>query len=326
MKVMESEMICQGQVTKKFELGVGEFLGSIPGVATSSGTAALTLALNSLDLPDEAEVILPTYVCRGVLEAVLTSNATPVLCDVSSNGVMTPTTVEALINPKTALIIAVHIFGHPVDVPGLMEFGVPILEDACQSIGLEIGGRMAGTIADIAILSFHATKCLSTGEGGMIICKDPVLLSKIRQLRDGTNSVGKHYSVPLSDLQSSLGLSQLARYKKFLQRRQELALMYTDAFETFEDLQLPDQENSFLFRYTVQSSLTFDEVQRHMNDQGIQVRNGVDALLHRMVGLPDSTYPVSCDLLEHTISLPFYPALSDSDATRVIKGFTGLLI
>lgn len=319
--VLASGMIAKGHITREFERKISDYLGVNYAVAQSSGTAALVLALRTLEIGQDDEIILPTYVCRSVLEAVLSVGATPVLCDVDKTGVITAGTVAPHITSDTKAIIAVHIFGHPCDLQVLRHQGIPIIDDACQAFGLAVDGPMAGAMGDIGILSFHATKCLTTGEGGMLVTHNKTWAERARKLADGSAAPSLRNVAPLSDLQAALGLSQLGRYSDFLERRIELRHQYTEAAQRYGiAIGFPEQSN-MLFRFTFRSEQPFETLQKGFCEHGISVRRGVDELLHRTLELNDTAFPMAVHLYQQTVSVPFYSSLSIDESAAVSNAF-----
>lgn len=319
-EVICSGMIAQGQRVQLFEDACARYLGISAGVAVGSGTAALILALLALDLRQGTEVILPTYVCRSVAEAVLSAGYVPVLCDVGDRWNMTSKTVAKALTRQTTAIILVHPFGIPVDVEEFGGFGLPIVEDTCQAFGAKIGDRMAGTMGTVGIFSFHATKCLTTGEGGLAVSNDPVLLGRMQMLRDGEDRLARRLVAPMTDLQAALGLSQLSRYDLFLERRRVLAERYFEALENCH-IELPHEERkrSIFFRFPVRGACDFGEIRQKFAERGIQVRQGVDVLLHHLMDRGIGSFPNSERLFAEAVSLPIYPALMDEEQGRVIR-------
>ena len=190
-EVLSSGMIAQGDQVRKFEEEVSEYVGALGGVAVGSGTAALMLALLGIGVGRGSEVILPSYVCTNVLDAVRCVGASPVLCDVCELWNMTPETVAPKLTKKTAAIIAVHIYGIPTSVLELVSLGPPVVENCSQAFGIRQDGAIAGTNGVVGVFSFNATKCLTSGEGGMVVTTDPELLGKMYSIRDGlTSSAG----------------------------------------------------------------------------------------------------------------------------------------
>jgi UDP-4-amino-4-deoxy-L-arabinose-oxoglutarate aminotransferase len=319
-EVLQGRMIARGARVQTFEQAVANHLGASSGIACTSGTVAIGLALKSLGIGTGDEVVLPTYVCWNVLAAVTASGATPCLCDVDDSGVLTVQMVRDVLSPRTRAIVAVHIFGHPCDIPSLASLGLPVIEDACQAFGLELAGRSAGSLGTFGILSFHATKCLTTGEGGMLVSNDLDLLARARALAESTgrnNAVG---DTVMTDLQAALGLAQLERYHAFLERRRQIFLAYHEAAGLLATAR-PGYcgEPPFLFRYTLRVQQGFEVAQRALLAHSVQARRGVDELLHRRVGLDDRNFPGAAELFAHVVSLPFYPSLTGQEQAQVLR-------
>src|SRR5882672_11343027 len=164
--LMRSGMLAQGTKTAEFERAVSEWVGvKDSGVAVGSGAASIVLALDALGIGSGDEVVLPTYVCPKVPEAVLTTGATPVLCDMSDYWTLKPDNVEPYVSPRTKALIVPHLYGIFSDTRSFHRFGIPVIEDCAQAIGH--AGKRPPSSGDIAIFSFHPTKLLTTGEGGM---------------------------------------------------------------------------------------------------------------------------------------------------------------
>jgi UDP-4-amino-4-deoxy-L-arabinose-oxoglutarate aminotransferase len=323
-KTLHSGMIAYGAKVSEFEFEVGKFLGIGAGVATKSGTSALALALLTLGIDLEDEVILPTYVCKEVLDSVRSIGAVPIICDTNEFGVLTPDTIRPYIGKNTKAIIAVHIFGYPCDIESLQVFGVPIIEDACQSFGLMVRGKMAGTLGEIGVLSFHATKCLTTGEGGMLVSSDEQLLRRARSISDKQTSMKQLFHAPLTDMQAALGLSQLSRYPEFLIKRRTIAARYDQVIGLNFSTVLQPKVNAQLFRYTFRSSIPYMSLRKYFGASGIEIRRGVDALLHRFEGLPEIRFVQATQLFQENISIPFYPALTDDEVARICSSLEGM--
>ncbi|MCG2576263.1 DegT/DnrJ/EryC1/StrS aminotransferase family protein [Dechloromonas sp. XY25] len=321
LDTLAGNMIAQGEKAKAFENAVKEYVRVEHAIAVASGSSAIVLALAALSLGARDEVVLPTYVCRSVLDAVISVGAKPVICDVDLMGVLNQKVVSNAITRRTKAIIAVHIFGRPCDIVSLRSFGVPVIEDACQAFGLDLGGRGAGTLGDIGVYSFHATKCLTTGEGGMLVCRDPELATRARALAMGAAGQGQRLFMPLSDLQAALGLSQLTRYPEFLNRRNLIRTQYLCAAQEF-GLQAEEiNASGGMFRFTVFVDQPFGELQNQYSSFGISIRKGVDELLHRIVGLSDDDFPCATELFRKTVSLPFYPSLTDQEVGAIRRSF-----
>ena len=317
-RTLSSGMIADGELRHSFEQAVGARLGLPSGLATSSGTSALTAALLAAGVAAGDEVIMPTYVCDAVAVAIHAARATPVLCDVEIDRCISRSTLEPHLTPRTRAIVVVHPFGAVADVLSIKALGVPVIEDCCQAFGAVRDGLIAGVSGDACVLSFHATKLLTTGEGGMALGRTPAIAKRLGELRRGATGEAGFQAPPLSDLQSALGLSQLARYDRFLARRSAIATSYFVALRDV-DVELPADvaDRSIFFRFPLRTNRPFDEVRSAFAAKGIQVRRGVDRLVH---GAADSgKFPTAERLFAETVSLPIYPSLSDADAASVAE-------
>ncbi len=318
--VLQSGMIAEGKLVEKFEGAVSEYLGLEGGIATSSGTSALFLLLKGLDIGEGDEVIIPTYVCRSVWDAVVATGAQPIFCDVGHDWCMTLASVRPHITPQTKAIIVVHIFGIVAAVEPVCALGIPVIEDCCQALGATRDGKLAGTIADFCIASFHATKLLTTGEGGMVLTKDKNLLPKLRELKQGnSNRLSPRFRYPLTDLQAALGLSQLAQYAISLDLRRAISDYYFAKLEGLP-VQLPHcvRDHSIFFRFPIRTKKKFEVLRASFDAKGIQVRKGVDSLLHRACGINSERFPAAEQCYAETLSIPIYPAMTEEIQRKVI--------
>jgi len=312
LKVIQSNMIARGDRVIEFENRVANYLGLKGGVATSSGTAALFLSLKALDIGKGDEVVLPTYVCYTVLASVEKTGAVPVLCDVGDDWVINYNTVKPHLSSKTKAIIAPHIGGITINFKQLTELGVPVIEDLAQAFGAKINNRKVGTFGKVAVCSFKAIKCLTTGEGGMILSNDNSILKKIRSVQIFS---------PISDLQAALGISQLEQYDSFLHRRQEIADIYFKTFDKFSSICMPLalRKRSMFFRFPLRVPLPFEMLKVEFEKKGVAIRQFIDFLLHRILKQPSENFPNAEKHFNETISIPIYPSLSDDQVEYIAK-------
>lgn len=315
--VVTSEQIAQGQTVERFEGLVAAHSGARGAVAAASGTGALVLTLAAMGVGAGDEVVVPTYVCRSVAAAVRAVGATPVLCDVGRDWCMTAAAVRSRVTARTRAVVVVHTFGIAAPIGEIASLGVPVIEDACQSFGLEIDGRRASPLAAASFLSFHATKLLTTGEGGMVVSHDAAMLASLRSA-----AMKRCYGGPMSDLQAALGISQLQRLGEFLARRQVIATRYFAALCDL-DVELPEhvRERSIFFRFPLTMPHDFQEFRDRFAAEGVQVRRGVDALLHDDDD-PAGSHPGAERCFASTLSIPIYPAMTERDVDTVITAST----
>tara|TARA_Y100000022_G_scaffold197471_1_gene206071 strand:+ start:257 stop:1270 length:1014 start_codon:yes stop_codon:yes gene_type:complete len=316
--LLKSGQLTTGEKVKVFETKVRNFLGAKYSKSSISGTVAMIMALKILEVKKNDEVILPSYVCENVLFSVLSIEAKPVICDVNLDGVITSENIEKHITKNTKAIIAVHTFGHICNIEKLKIFDIPVISDLCQSFNknnLPISNM--GFFGDVGVLSFHATKCLTTGEGGMVITNDERYgfnLLKINKL----NLYGS-----ITDIQACLGITQLQRYNEFLKKREQLKSFYDLEFINIKNIPRNITYN-VLFRYTFLSKKGFSNLEKQFLSKKICIRRGVDNLIHRKLNLNDKFYPNSVFLFERTISLPFYPSLNQKEIKRICKAMKDL--
>lgn len=323
--VLASSMLAQGERVRMLEQRLASWVNASDAVGTGCGAAAIVLALHGLAVGKGDEVILPTYVCPSVLEAILSVGADPVLCDVSRNWVMTVAEAEHVMSSKTRAIIVPHMYGIFADIESFRPLGVPLIEDCAQAVDSQ-GARPAK--ADVTAFSFHPTKCLTAGEGGMAVSSDAVVLERMRAYRDGSKAgYSARFFSPLSDISAGLAHSQLDRYEEGLVRRREIAARYIEVLDACcpEVINRDALECSMFFRFPLRIPHGFATCQQAFMERGIQVRKGVDYLLHRGMGRPDHAFPVAVELFDTTVSIPIYPAFSSDEELRCIEALSQVL-
>ena len=316
--------LAEGEQVRRFEAQVAQAVGQRYGLATSSGTAALHLALLALGVGEGDEVLLPSYVCTAVLNAVHYRRARPVLCDVDpETGNLDPRDAQARISPRTKAAIVVHLFGHPAELDWVQGTAVPVIEDCAHALGARWRDRPVGSFGAIAVFSFYATKVISTGEGGMACTSSAALMQRMRELRDYDNRdcYEMRYSYKMSDIQASLGLAQLARLPQALARRRALAGRYNAALAD-AGVGLPPRREScepIFYRYVIRTKQPARAI-AEFADHSIECKRPVFRPLHQYLDGHGSACGglVNTDrIYTESLSLPLYPALSDREADLV---------
>jgi UDP-4-amino-4-deoxy-L-arabinose-oxoglutarate aminotransferase len=320
-------MIGQGERTAALERRIAGWFGGVDGaVGAASGSAAIVLALRALQVSKGDEVIVPTYVCRSVAEAVHTVGATPRFCDSGPSWVISVDQVRRAISPRTKAVVVPHLYGIYADTAALKAIGVPVIEDFAQAFPGEGTRDLEG---DIGLVSFHPTKCLTAAEGGMAFARDKCFIDRMRALRDGVADrlVGRQFA-PLSDLSAALAAAQLDRYAEFLRKRDAIAKLYAETLTAAgRPLPLSPEEfqTSMHFRFTLWLPGGLESVEKPFADAGITVRRGVDELLHRLAGESDEAYPSAVRHYEETVSLPIHPSMTMEEARHVAVTGTAIL-
>ncbi len=315
-------MLAQGSEVVAFEAEAGAFLHLPPGVAVASGTAALHLALLALGLGPEDEVILPSYVCVAPLHAVEYVGARPRLADVDPTTYnLDPTDVRRRLTRRTRAIIVPHLFGLPADLDALLALGPPIIEDCAQSFGARYCNRPVGTFGALSIVSFYATKLLTTGEGGMVFSRDRRLLARVRDRRD-YDERPRHavrYNYKMTDFQAALGRSQLRRFPGMLARRAAIARRYQRGWAHLPArLPSPSGDRTHVFhRFVIALPTAASPKAQALATHGVTARRPIHRPLHALLGLEG--YPGAAEAFRHALSVPLYPALTSKEEALVMR-------
>ena len=336
--------ISYGKLTRVFEDEFAHYLGLKGGVATNSGTSALHLALRALDVKSGDEVIVPSYTCISLLHSIHYVHATPIFVDINFNVEhmdynMDMEEVFNKITKNTKAIIVPHLFGSPAEIDKLTNLEISVIEDATQCVGSVYKNHPIGSFGTISAFSFHESKVLACGEGGMILTNSKDLLDQIKYLADYASEqpdlrlkkdkkypYEERYNYKMDGINAALGLSQLRKIKEFVKRRKEIAKIYTDEFHHLNGIELPDPsyEPNIFFRYMVNLK------ERHPIDilnfllrKRIEGGRGVYPPLHYYEQNQSNNrkYPTIEYALNHLVSIPLYPSLTESEVMYIIKCF-----
>lgn len=319
--VLRSGFISQGAKVAEFEREVATTLGVRGGVATSSGTTALHLALLALGVGEGDEVLIPTYACAALLHAVRAVSAVPRFVDSDPQSFnMDPAAARKACSPRAKALIVVHSFGLPAELDNLKELGLPLIEAGAQALGASYGGRPVGSIGEAAVFSFYATKLITTGEGGMLLSNDARILAEGRDLReyDQKEDDRPRFNYKMTDLQAALGLAQLKQLQRFLERRKAIASRYRERLRALPvqlPLDPPDREPVY-YRFVVKGPLPADHYLASLRALGVEARRPVFRPLHRYLGIQG--FPGAEEAWEKAVSLPLYPLLQDEEVERVV--------
>jgi perosamine synthetase len=323
-----SGQLAQGREVARFEAAVASQVGVAGAAATSSGTSALLLALLALGAGPGSEIVMPSYVCASLATATLAAGATPVLADISPETFgLCPEDTRRRLSSRTRAVLVPHLFGQPADLDALGALGVPLVEDLAMSLGARWRGRPVGSFGLLAVCSFYATKLMTTGEGGMVLGQDEQLLSDVRDLRgvDDKETFRLRYNAKMTEMAAALGSSQLGRLPELLARRRQLASRY---HEVLGELGLPAPSvragaQLVWYRYVLVLDGDADAFLREMRQRGIDCRRPVFRPLHRYLGLEG--YPQTEAIYRGAVSIPLYPALTDSEVDQIAEALRAVL-
>jgi perosamine synthetase len=331
-KQVRSAKHATGERVKEFEDILSTFIAKKYAKATSSGTAALDLALISLGIKDGDEVIFPSYVCQSLLDSVNHRRAKAVLADIQDDFQekgynISARTINPLLTKNTKAIIVPHMFGRVTDIEEIIKFGIPVIEDCAQSLGTSYNGSMAGSFSDLAILSFYATKMISTGRGGMILTSRKELSDKIEDLTecDKRQRYNESFNCAMTDIQAALGISQFDKLSDFIARRSYIADLYDQEFSK-TSLKLSKRvDGSIPFRYIVNldNERAKESLEKNVKAGGIAIESPVFKPLHRYFNLDPDNFKNTEDAYQSALSIPIYPALRDEEVERIIRTIIG---
>jgi len=320
-----SGQLADGPCHGRFSEALALRLGVPDAVAVSSGTAALHLALISSGIAPGDEVIIPAYVCTSPLQAVRYTGATPVLCDVDPHsGLMTADHIQSALTKRTRAVIAVHVFGRTAPMDDIMtlseEHDLFVVEDCAQALGAVCHNRPAGSLGDVSVFSFYATKVITSGQGGMLASPRREITDAARDLihYDQRDDGKLRFNYRMSDIQAALGLSQLSRLDRLLARRRDIADRYRTACRKAGIEPPPERPEGedIHYRFVVKTGgadpgIVIDR----FNDLGIHARRPVfKPLYHYTKGDP---LPGAAHAYARDVSIPIYPSLSDESIMRI---------
>jgi len=323
----------------RFEEAFRSHLGVKYAIATSSCTGALHMGMAALGIEPDDEVIMADTNWIASAAPIVHLGAKPVFVDILPDSwCIDPERVEAAITHRTKAILAVHLYGNLCDMNRLLaigqKHGIPVIEDAAQAIGSIYHGERAGSMGIFGSFSFHGTKTLTTGEGGMFVTDDAELYETVLTLSNHGRARGQTkqfwpdmvgFKYKMSNIQASIGCGQMERIDDLIDRKREILGIYKSRLNVFPGLMLnpePDGVVNGAWMPTVvfgkESGLTLEKIQGEFSKADIDAR----VFFHPLSGLPmfDDTVKntVASDISNRAINLPSYHDMSSSDIERVI--------
>lgn len=325
---------------RKFEEEFAERCGAKYAVSCSNGTAALHLALATLGIKKDDEVIIPTFTMIATANAVTYLGARPVLVDsepVTWN--IDVDKIEDKMTPRTKAIIAVHTYGHPAQMNKILEiarrYNLYVIEDAAEAHGAEYKGKKAGGIGDIACFSFYANKIITSGEGGMLTTNNKEIAKIARILKNHAFSEERHfwhrylgYNYKLTNLQAAVGLAQLERFDELLEIRIRNAKYYNSLLKCVKGITLPPEKKDvrnvyWMYSILVEDSfgVTRDQLRRYLAKRGIETRTffipiHLQPIYFKMY---NEEFPVSEELCRRGMYLPSAATLTKKEIEFVAE-------
>ena len=330
------------QYLELFENQFASVVGAKFALATSSATGALHLVLAAMGLTANDEVILADTNWVATLAPIEYLNATPVFVDVENDTLcIDPEQIREKVTNKTRIIIATHLYGNLCDMDAIKAIAelhhLLVVEDAAEALGSFYKERHAGTLADVGVFSFHGSKTMTTGEGGMIVTDDVALYQELRILSEHGRSLASYHSgmfIPerigfkykMSDLQAALGLSQLKRFKSLVVRKREVLDNYRELLKSENKISLNERKPNCVsgawmpvVRWDESYGIQADHVINAMRTQGVEARPLFRPLSTLDLGYRDNKSLVGQTACLYGMNLPSYHDMTDTDQVRVVN-------
>lgn len=353
---LKSGWVTTGPKTKQFEADFIQYLGGgLESVSVNSATAGLHLALEAIGIKEGDEVITTPYTFTATAEVIRYLGAHPVFVDIDPKTFnIDPDKIEAKITSKTKAIVPVHFAGLACEMDKILaiakKHNLKVVEDAAHSLPTRYKNKMIGQLeSDFTVFSFYATKTITTGEGGMIVTRDPELAKRCRTMRlHGINRdafdrytskkpawyyevVAPGFKYNLTDIASAIGIHQLKKADKFQKRREDMAMKYNNALKEL-DLVFPPQAEAgdlhswhlYVLRLGKSVKITRDDFIQKMSDLGVGcsvhfIPLHLQPYWKETYKLSPSDFPNALANFERAVSLPLYTKMTDADQDRVIE-------
>ncbi|MCC6932731.1 MAG: DegT/DnrJ/EryC1/StrS family aminotransferase [Deltaproteobacteria bacterium] len=341
--VLKTPFLSLGPKQTQFEEAFARYLNVNHCQAVSSGTAALHLILSALDIKDGDEVITSPFSFIASANSILFNRALPVFCDIDAESFnLDIEKIESKITDKTKAILAVDVFGFPMDMEKLKnladKYKLRLIEDACEALGAKRGEINAGSYADAAAFGFYPNKQMTTGEGGIVASNNETLVLKVkslknqgRSLEDNSLFVELGYNYRLSDINCALGLTQLDKINKMHEKRDIAADYYQQLLAEVEEIIPPYAEENVKrswFVYVIElkkpcSAKKRDFIMKYLQANEIGCGKYFPAIhlqpfYTERFGYKEGDFPICESLAQRTIALPFFANMTWAQQKRVV--------
>jgi len=351
--VLRSGRLSLGPRQDLFEQMVADRAGCTHGVAVSSGTAGLHLALLALGVGPGDEVVTTPFSFVASANVILMVGAKPVFVDIDPKHLnMDPAKTEAAITPRTKAILAVEVFGNCAGMDKIAAVAqrneVPLIEDCCEALGGSHKGQRVGSFGRVGVFAFYPNKQVTTGEGGVIVTNDDRIADLCRSMRNQGRAVKQDpqisntvswlsherlgYNYRLSEIHAALGIAQMERLSEILQRRRQVAGMYIRRLMSWDDLIVPTVEGGCedemsWFVFVVRLTDQYGHVERDRILAGLRRHEvgcanyfpciHLQPFYKQQFGFEKGDFPIAESIAERTIALPFHNKLDDTHVELV---------
>ncbi|MGB6242554.1 MAG: DegT/DnrJ/EryC1/StrS family aminotransferase [Castellaniella sp.] len=324
----------------RFEQAFKAHLGAEHAIATSSCTGALHLGMAALGIGPGDEVILADTNWIATVSPIVHLGATPVFVDIlPDTWCLDPARVEAAITPRTKAIVAVHLYGNLCDMDALLAIGarhgIPVIEDAAEAIGSVYRGKRAGTMGAFASFSFHGSKTMTTGEGGMFVTQDAVLYERVLTLSNHGRARGQTkqfwpdavgYKYKLSNIQAAIGCAQMERIDALIERKRDILAAYRDALSDMDGVSMNPEHPGTIngawmptVVFDARTGVTREKLQAALTAENVDARVFFWPLSGMTMFTPVRDNVNAWSIPGRAINLPSYHEMDASEQARVCR-------
>ena len=349
LEVLRSGQLSLGQMGERFEREFAAWLGVDDAVMVSSGTTALHLGVRALGWGEGGEVVTSPFSFVASANCLLYEEAKPIFVDVEEETLdIDPEAATDAVSTRTVGLLPVHIFGYPAAMPELEALAkrcdLGILEDACEALGaVDSEGRVVGARGNLATFAFYANKQMTTGEGGMIIPRDPDEAARLRSERNQGRAVDMGwldhdrlgFNYRLSDVAAALGVAQVEKLDSLLERRANVARMYEERLSGLEGVRTPisgrgaEKRSWFVYTVRLPEGVDRDATIARLAERGVASKAYLPCI-HlfphlRELGYREGQFPVAEAASADSLALPFFPAMSEEQVELVCQELAAAL-
>ncbi len=336
--VLDSGMIAAGEYVNKFEAQFAKYINSRYGIACSSGTTALDVALKAAGIKKGDKVLTTPFTFIASSNAILYSGAEPVFTDIEADTFnISPDAIRKKLKEELDIkaLLIVHLYGLSCNMDEIMkivdEYDLILIEDCAQAHGAEYRGKKAGTFGDVSTFSFYPTKNITTGEGGMVLTDNEKIYKKAKLLiNHGSQERYNHevlgYNYRMTNIAAAIGLSQLEKLNDFNQKRQRNAAFFTENLKDISWLEtpvVPEGYKHVFHQYTIKINKNRDDFADYLKNNGIGYGIHYPLTvnkqpLYKKLGYEKEEYRVAEEMSSKVISIPVHPALNESELNKIV--------
>ena len=341
VKVLKSPFLTQGRKVEEFEEALCNYTGAKYAITFNSATSALHGAYFAANLQTPDEVITTPLSFVATSNMLLEVGAKPIWCDIKADGNIDEELIESLITPKTKAIVPVHFAGKVVNLEKIhsiaKKYNLLVIEDAAHALGSTVNGKIIGALSDMSIFSFHAIKPITTGEGGAVMTNDEGFTNKLRLFRSHgmlkqnlwhSDMITMGHNYRLTEIAAALGISQLKKLDRFIEKRNEIADYYEVAFQDetrFKTIEIDKEDISSRHLYPILLSESLQEYKETIFKELIESKIGVQVHYkpihsnsYYIENFGEVSMPNAKKFYESEISIPCHHKMSLEDAKFVV--------